>query len=240
MPRLPMKDSEIEEIKRKILDIAFEIVSKEGFSNLSMRKVASKLKMTAANIYNYYSNKDELNIEMRRYGHIILYDNILQALKKAKDIEEKASLFIYEFVSFGIKYPNYYDLMFTMSAPKYSDYIGTPMEELATREYTSSMRVFELAQKTTREYVESGGVALIDVNKTIIVLLSFLHGVITLYNSRLLKNIDVKPEETMEEIVSLLLGIIRDLKHNKPVKKFLEKLDNLPPGIDYRLIFKNN
>jgi len=234
---MPMNDTEIEGIRKKILDTAFEIVSKDGYSNLSMRKVASKLKMTAANIYNYYSNKDELNIEMRRYCYIILHDNILTAFENAKKGEEKAYLLIHEFVSFGVKHPHYYDLMFNMSAPKYSDYIGTPLEELATREYTSSMRVFELAQKTTQEYMESGGIELIDINKTIIVLLSFLHGIITLYNSRLLENIDPEPEKTAEEIVSLFIEIIRDLKNNEPVKEFMKRLDTLLPGKNRRLIF---
>ena len=235
MPRMPMNETEIEGIKKKILDTAFEMVAKEGFANLSMRKIASKLKMTAANIYNYYSNKDELNIEMRRYGYIILHDNIIKSFEKAQSIEEKVSSLIYEFVAFGIKHPNYYDLMFNMSTPKFSDYIGTPMEELATREYTSSMRVFELAQKTTQDYVENGGIALIDINTTIIVLLSFLHGVITLYNSRLLKNIDPEPEETVKEIISLFIEIIRNLKNNEPVKDFITRLDKLLPGKEYRL-----
>lgn len=238
MPRLRMKDTEIEEIKRKILDTAFAMVSKEGFANLSMRKLASRMKMTAANIYNYYSNKDELNIEMRRYGYIILHDNIIKSFERAKNMEEKVAFLIYEFVSFGITHSHYYDLMFNMATPKFSDYIGTPMEELATREYASSMRVFELAQKTTREYVASGGIAIIDTDRTIIILLSFLHGVITLYNSRLLNNIDPKPEETVREIVSLFIEIIRNLKDNEPIKEFIKGLDNVLPNQDYRLTFK--
>lgn len=233
-----MNDTEIEEIKRKILDTAFEMVAKEGFANLSMRKIASKMNMTAANIYNYYSNKDELNIEMRRYGYIILHDNIIKSFERAKSIEEKVSFLIYEFVSFGIIHPNYYDLMFNMSAPKFSDYIGTPMEELATREYTSSMRVFELAQQTTQDYVESGGIALMDTNRTIIIILSFLHGVITLYNSRLLKNIDDQPEETVQEIISLFIEIIRNLKNNEPIKEFIKGLIKVLPNKDFSLIFK--
>ena len=238
MPRMPMNNTEIEGFRKKILDTAFEIVSREGFANLSMRKLASKLKMTAANIYNYYSNKDELNIEMRRYGYIILYDNILKAFEGAKNIDEKISLLISEFVSFGIKYPNYYDLMFNMPTPKYSDYIGTPMEALATREFTSSMRAFELALKTTQEYVEGGGVTLKDINRTVITLISLLHGVITLYNSRLLANIDEKPEETVDIIISILLKIIHSLKDNEPVKEFMRGLDKLHSGKDHRLIFK--
>jgi AcrR family transcriptional regulator len=238
MPRIAMKDTEVEEIKKKILDTAFEIVYKEGFSNLSMRKIASKLKMTAANIYNYYSNKDELNIEMRRYGYLILYDNMIKAYERAQSIEERASLMIHEFVSFGIKNPNYYELMFNMPTPKYSDYVGTPMEELATREFTSSMRVFELAQKTTKEFVESAEIKLIDLDRAIIIILSFMHGIITLYNSRLLKNINAHPEKMVEELVLLVIEVIRDIKNNEPVKELIEKLEKALPGKEHHPAFK--
>lgn len=233
-----MKESEVEEVKKQILDAAFEIVHNEGFSNLSMRKISSKMGMTAGNIYNYYSNKDELNIEMRRYGHLILYDNMLKAYERAESVEERASVLIHEFVSFGIQNPNYYELMFNLNTPKYSDYLGTPMETLATREFTSSMRVFELAQKTFREYVESGEIKLLDVHRTIIIILSFMHGIITLYNSSLLKNINEEPQKIVEDCVLLIIAVIRDIKNNEPVKAFVETLEDALHGKKYDAAMK--
>ena len=55
MSRNTRSSEEIETIKTKILDAALAILFEEGFDDLSMRKLGRKLGMTAANIYNYYS-----------------------------------------------------------------------------------------------------------------------------------------------------------------------------------------
>jgi H2-forming N5,N10-methylenetetrahydromethanopterin dehydrogenase-like enzyme len=112
------------------------------------------------------------------------------------------------------------------------------MEELATREFTSSMRVFELAQKTTKEFVESAEIKLIDLDRAIIIILSFMHGIITLYNSRLLKNINAHPEKMVEELVLLVVEVIRDIKNNEPVKELIEKLEKALPGKEHNPAFK--
>ena len=65
MPKAPMAETEIFKKKERILDIAAEIIMEEGYHSLSMRKIGTKIGMTAANLYNYYSNKDELNIAIR-------------------------------------------------------------------------------------------------------------------------------------------------------------------------------
>ena len=60
MPKSARDHGEVELIKEKILDTALDILFDQGFSSLSMRKIALGTKMTAANIYNYFSNKHEI------------------------------------------------------------------------------------------------------------------------------------------------------------------------------------
>ena len=61
MPKTPMTKEEIENTRGRILDTALNIIIEEGFNNLSVRKIASRLGVTATTIYNYYTNKDEIN-----------------------------------------------------------------------------------------------------------------------------------------------------------------------------------
>jgi AcrR family transcriptional regulator len=75
---------EVEIAKKKIISAAMEILYKDGFELLSMKKIGSKLGMTAANLYNYFSSKDELYIEMRRYGFLELYDRLDTAVREGK------------------------------------------------------------------------------------------------------------------------------------------------------------
>lgn len=51
---------EIETIKQKILEQALYLMSCHGFDGFSMRKLGSRLGVSAKTIYNYYQNKDEL------------------------------------------------------------------------------------------------------------------------------------------------------------------------------------
>jgi hypothetical protein len=48
---------EINSIRDKILDTAAELTIKEGFSKLGMRKIASRLGITATNLYYYLTAK---------------------------------------------------------------------------------------------------------------------------------------------------------------------------------------
>ncbi|MBI9089325.1 MAG: helix-turn-helix transcriptional regulator [Desulfobacterium sp.] len=74
-----MDEAEISIKKEKILDIAAQIIMEDGYQSLSMRKIGLRIGMTAANRYNYYSNKDELNIAIRMRAGRILYGDLLKA-----------------------------------------------------------------------------------------------------------------------------------------------------------------
>ena len=50
MPKAPMTKEEIEDTRERILDTALDIIIKDGFNNLSIRKIASRLGVTATTI----------------------------------------------------------------------------------------------------------------------------------------------------------------------------------------------
>jgi len=69
-----------EETRINILDAALQIVKEEGWQSLSMRKIADVIEYTAPIIYEYFSNKDAIILELTRKGYLIL----LNDLEKAK------------------------------------------------------------------------------------------------------------------------------------------------------------
>lgn len=54
------RQSEIENLKKKITDAAYEILSKDGFEKLSIRKIADKIEYSPGIIYHYFKDKNEL------------------------------------------------------------------------------------------------------------------------------------------------------------------------------------
>jgi hypothetical protein len=93
------------------------------------------------------------------------------------------------YLDFGLSMPDYYAIMFDSTAPKHSDYIGTDLEEAAREELASSMRNAELMWEILREFKREGYRMPGDVERLGMVLWSELHGLVSLHNNNLFKEI---------------------------------------------------
>jgi AcrR family transcriptional regulator len=80
-----------EETRTNILDAALQIVKEEGWQALSMRKIADVIEYTAPIIYEYFSNKEAILLELTRKGFLILAKDLREAKSKhrlpAKQLE---------------------------------------------------------------------------------------------------------------------------------------------------------
>lgn len=186
MPKAPMPKADVERFRNRILDIALDIILKQGFDNLSIRKIASRLGVTATTIYNYYSSKDELNLMIRVRGFEILHDMLKAQYDQSDHIEAQFTGMIRAYVEFGLTYPGYYDLMFNLHTPKYLDYVGTEIEATAHFEKQTALKCLDLFAQPVIGYLGSDNDG--DMNIIQYMLIKYwsdLHGLITLYNSRL-------------------------------------------------------
>ena len=77
-----------EETRISILEAALNIVKVEGWQALSMRKIADAIEYTAPIIYEYFSNKDAILLELTRKGFIILTAD-MKAAKEKHHLPEK-------------------------------------------------------------------------------------------------------------------------------------------------------
>jgi AcrR family transcriptional regulator len=80
-----------EETRINILNASLQIVKEEGWQALSMRKIADAIEYTAPIIYEYFSNKDAIILELTRKGYLILSRDLQEAKDKhrlpAKQLE---------------------------------------------------------------------------------------------------------------------------------------------------------
>jgi len=80
-----------DETRINILEASLQIVKEEGWQALSMRKIADVIEYTAPIIYEYFSNKDAIILELTRKGYLILSRDLEQAKAKhrlpAKQLE---------------------------------------------------------------------------------------------------------------------------------------------------------
>jgi AcrR family transcriptional regulator len=212
MPKTPMSREEIDSTRERILDTALDIIIKEGFHNLSVRKIASRLGVTATTIYNYYTNKDEINLMIRIRGFEKLYDLLTKRSAPFDDIEGKFKTMVRAYIEFGLTNPSYYDIMFNLHTPKYLDYVGTDIEPLAHKEKQNALKCLSLFMEPISAYIPSKGkrkdqFVLYEVVKS----WSDLHGIITLCNSRLfhevLGDVDSFIRERTSDMINNILKI---------------------------------
>ncbi|HKG07885.1 MAG TPA: TetR/AcrR family transcriptional regulator [Pedobacter sp.] len=101
-----------EETRLNILDASLEIVKEEGWHSLSMRKIADKIEYTAPIIYEYFSNKEGILLELTRKGYIILAGEIRAAKEKHEGYEEQLEAMWVAYWDFAFKYKELYQLMY--------------------------------------------------------------------------------------------------------------------------------
>lgn len=186
MPKAPMTREEIDNTRARILDTALDIIIAEGFNNLSVRKIASRLGVTATTIYNYYTSKNEINLMIRIRGFEKLYALLTKHAAPFNDIEKKMKAMVRAYIEFGLTNPGYYDIMFNLHTPKYLDYVGTDIEPLAHSEKQNALKCLSLFTETIAAYIpvkekRKDHIVLYQVVK----FWSDLHGLVTLTNSRL-------------------------------------------------------
>jgi AcrR family transcriptional regulator len=80
-----------EETRCNILEASLQIVKEEGWQALSMRKIADRIEYTAPIIYEYFSNKEAILLELNRKGYLLLARDLQEAKSKhrlpAKQLE---------------------------------------------------------------------------------------------------------------------------------------------------------
>lgn len=206
MPKAARNPEDIEAAKERILDTALDIMWEDGFHHLSMRNLAARLGMTAANIYNYYSNKDELYLAIQTRGFELLYDQFSEIYDSFNNPLDRLRGMIKAYLEFGINNADYYDIMFTRNAPKYADYVGTKMESVALFEKQTALKVADITTKVIGEIVEMNHcIPLDNARYRTIQLWSALHGIVSLYNSRVLQEVDEHTDEVIENIAKDLV-----------------------------------
>ncbi|MBC2717542.1 MAG: TetR/AcrR family transcriptional regulator [Desulfobacteraceae bacterium] len=208
MPKAIRSPEEIETVKNDILTTALKLMCDDGFDALSMRKLATRLKMTAANIYNYYKNKDDLYLAIQTRGFQMIVDRFQEIYASDQPTREKLHDMMHAYLKFGVGYPDYYEIMFSRNTPKYADYKGTPMEPTAYVEKQTALKVSEITTRTIMELYD--GSDAIDENEALyrtIIVWSTLHGVVNLFNSRVLQEVEEASEELIYRLINDLMKI---------------------------------
>lgn len=106
------KEREKEELKNRILEATEKLLRKEGYMNLSVRKIANEIEYSPATIYLYFKDKTDLVYTLVKSR----FDNFQKALVTAYGEEtnplELLKIGLKTLISRGIENPNFYMAVF--------------------------------------------------------------------------------------------------------------------------------
>ena len=105
------------ELREEILDAARDLFLREGFENVSMRKIAEKIEYSPTTIYLYFQDKADLLdcICEETFARLVRKQN--QIDQTEDDPLERLRLGLRRYIEFGLKHPNHYQVAFMMPRP---------------------------------------------------------------------------------------------------------------------------
>ncbi|WP_239057160.1 TetR/AcrR family transcriptional regulator [Desulfovibrio sp. JC010] len=183
-------------MKTRILDAARELFVKDGFDNVSMRKIAAKINYSPAALYRYFKNKEELLLTLKQEG-MEKFGGMQSHLTDIEDpflrLREGGRIYL----DFACAEPEYYELLFNRRAPSFCDpekWIGKPH------------RNFMNFKETVRQCIETGVLGDVQVDIAVASLWSSVHGLACLVSTGKLQN--SLPEIDMDTVFDQVLDFI--------------------------------
>src|SRR5262245_29504188 len=120
MGLIERKAREKEELRQQILDAARELFVREGYENVSMRKIADKIEYSPATIYTYFQDKDEILDSLCEETFLHLHEHKLAAFRQMEgDALEALKKGMETYIRFGLDHPDHYIVTFMLKAAPY-------------------------------------------------------------------------------------------------------------------------
>ncbi|MDP4142937.1 MAG: TetR/AcrR family transcriptional regulator [Bacillota bacterium] len=111
------KEREREEMRKLILNAANEIITTEGFDNLSVRKIANKIEYSPSIIYHYFQDKEDIVNSLMKNSYDKILDTLTSAQISSKDPVEIMRKMAKNYINLTIKTSEEYKNIMLNSSP---------------------------------------------------------------------------------------------------------------------------
>ncbi len=136
-------------VRQEILDAARELFIKDGYENVTMRKIAEKIEYSPTTIYLHFNDKADLVRFLCEEAFVKLVDMFEKLGEDLSDPLLALKRCGRAYVDFGLKYPNDYRVTFMMSLKP-----QTPEDYL--REDSMGMKAYGYLRKIVEECIRQG------------------------------------------------------------------------------------
>ena len=171
------REREKENLRQEILDAASELFVKEGYSNVSMRKIAEKIEYSPTTIYLYFKDKNDLLNQICEETFANLIKDWQQIENVTDDSLTNLRRVMRAYVEFGLKFPNHYEVTFTNPI---MEFLG---EAEPSFEGSMGQKAFENLSLQVAKSMQAGQIKQGDVATVSQLIWAMGHGIVSLLNS---------------------------------------------------------
>ena len=170
-----------DELKDIILSASRRIIEKEGFQNLSARKIAKTIKYTPGTLYNFFKNLDELILQINSQTLDLLYEELLKVTSNINSKEQVINNICKCYIDFSFKHFNFWSMLYEHHFPR-------PQGEKLPKWYQDKIdRIFELIEQSLLPFTKNNKKESEHLSR---VLWASLHGICILSLTRKLDTTD--------------------------------------------------
>ena len=198
------KEKQKLEIRKLVLDASMKLFVEEGFSNVTIRRIADLIEYSPTTIYLYFKDKDEIFYALHDIGF-----QKMQELNKDLATINNPLLRLHKmgenYLEFGMSNPEFYNLMFVQEEPM------KKISELGC-DWNEGDAAITRLKETVTECMEKGYIAGGDAHLVSLSMWSFVHGLVSLAISERMEKFVTEKEMVMSVMKQSLNWLINNVE----------------------------
>ena len=161
-------------LRQEILDAASELFVREGFENVSMRRIADKIEYSPTTIYLYFKDKAALLEQVCAETFSRLEQRLGKILEQPGEPVERLRRGLVAYIEFGLENPHHYRATFMMPKPE-----GFDKEKYAKPD-APGMQAFDFLRRAVYDAIAAGKLSVKDAELASQTLWAGVHGITSL------------------------------------------------------------
>jgi AcrR family transcriptional regulator len=190
-------------LRAATLETTRTLLVRDGYENLSMRKIARQVGCSVSSIYEHFASKDQLVHALIDEGFQRWYEVVAEAAEAPGTPLRRLELHCREYVNFGLANPEFYEIMY-LQHPRA---LGRFPRELFRRATRSMDVLSRLVQETAPGALAGPAEARIQAH----VVWALLHGVVSTILANRLESRIPRPEY-IDSAIQFALGAVQRLE----------------------------
>ncbi|HUN60695.1 MAG TPA: TetR/AcrR family transcriptional regulator [Candidatus Sulfotelmatobacter sp.] len=161
-------------LRQEILDAASELFVRDGYENVSMRRIAEKIEYSPTTIYLHFKDKTELLEQVCQETFARLSQILARIHEQSIDPVERIRRGLVAYIKFGLENPHHYRATFMMPVPEGLDH------HHKNPETDSGMQAFDFLRRAVSGCIAAKKLRDVDPELVSQILWAGIHGLTSL------------------------------------------------------------